>query len=54
MTSLAKKTFEYCIINNSTIYFIGATQSQIEKTIGTINISYPKLNIMGYQNGYFC
>lgn len=39
--------------NSETIYFIGAKQEAIENTIKQIKLSYPKMNITGFQNGYF-
>lgn len=53
-TSLAKELFEYLNTNTSqTIYFIGATQEEIEKTIKIFTTQYPNMNIIGYRNGYF-
>lgn len=54
MTSIAKDLFNYLNTNNSkTIYFIGAHQEEIEESIAHIIKSYPKINLAGYQNGYF-
>ena len=53
MTSLAPLVFETSISKNLTIYFLGSTQEDIENFIGTIRKTYPKLNIIGYRNGYF-
>lgn len=35
------------------IYFLGTRQDVLEKTIKQFRKSYPKMNIVGYRNGYF-
>lgn len=41
------------INNQETIYFIGAKQEEIERSILQIQSSYPNLKLKGYRNGYF-
>lgn len=53
MTSLAPEVFQDCIKNNKTIYFVGSKPGEINNSINIITKSYPKLNIMGFRNGYF-
>jgi exopolysaccharide biosynthesis WecB/TagA/CpsF family protein len=53
MTSVAPKVFNSCISEKSTIYFIGAKQIEIEKSIKKIKEYYPNLNVIGFRNGYF-
>lgn len=35
------------------VYFLGAKQQVIEKTIDVVEQRYPKLKIVGFRNGYF-
>lgn len=35
------------------VYFFGATQEVVEKVVDIYRERYPKLNIVGYRNGYF-
>lgn len=35
------------------VYFLGAEEETIIKMIDNLNKKYPKLNIVGYRNGYF-
>ena len=35
------------------IYFFGATQDVVEKTVNTFKEKYPNLIVSGYRNGYF-
>jgi N-acetylglucosaminyldiphosphoundecaprenol N-acetyl-beta-D-mannosaminyltransferase len=53
MTSLVPLIIDYAITNDSSIYFLGAKQKEIERFVKTIKQSFPKLNIAGYRNGYF-
>jgi exopolysaccharide biosynthesis WecB/TagA/CpsF family protein len=53
MTSLAPIVFEKAIKENKSIYFIGTKPNVIEKAIENIKEAYPKLNIIGFRNGYF-
>lgn len=52
-SSLAPKLFDYCIDENKSIYFIGATNSNIESFISVLKREKFKLGIIGYRNGYF-
>jgi N-acetylglucosaminyldiphosphoundecaprenol N-acetyl-beta-D-mannosaminyltransferase len=53
MTTMAPKVFNEAITNDESIYFIGAKSDEIENAINNIKFLYPKLNIVGYRNGYF-
>ncbi|SIR42461.1 WecB/TagA/CpsF family glycosyltransferase [Pontibacter lucknowensis] len=53
MTSMAFSVFNDAISNNKSIYFIGAKQAEIERFIKMIQQHFPKLNILGYRDGYF-
>lgn len=53
MTSLAPIVFNKAIEQNKSIYFLGAKSEEIEKFIKVIRNNFPKLNILGYRNGYF-
>lgn len=53
MTSVASALFDYSINNNKSIYIIGAKDKEIKTTIHILKINYPKLEIIGYRNGYF-
>lgn len=39
--------------NHESIYFIGAKQEEIEKSIKQFKYYYPNMNIVGFRNGYF-
>ena len=52
-TSVAKDFFNRANVTGETIYLVGAAQNEIESTVKQINISYPKINIVGYRNGFF-
>lgn len=51
MTSLAKSVFEYLSISQQGLFFIGATQENINSFIKTVKRSY-NLNISGWHHGY--
>ena len=53
MTSLVPVLFNHLILNNKSIYFIGARQDHVECFYKIIHGSFQKLNIAGYRNGYF-
>ncbi|MFD2563569.1 WecB/TagA/CpsF family glycosyltransferase [Aquimarina rubra] len=53
MTSLAPKVFEFCSVNNKSIYFIGSTDSAINLFVNEVSSKYYNLKILGYRNGYF-
>ena len=39
--------------SGESVYFIGSTEEIINSFVEKINCLYPKLNIVGYRNGYF-
>lgn len=53
MTGMAPDLFKTLEQDGRTIYFIGAKQDEIEKSIENISKSYPKMKIAGYRDGYF-
>ena len=40
-------------INGHTVYFLGAKQEVVEKTVLEMKKKHPLLNVVGYRNGYF-
>ncbi len=38
---------------DKTVYFIGAKQEELEKSVAQIRRSYPRMAVAGYRNGYF-
>ncbi len=53
MTSIATSLFQYSISEKKTIYLIGATTVQIERTVEILQNRFPELQIAGYRNGFF-
>jgi len=53
MTSFATTLFQYSISEKKTIYLIGATTDQIERSVETLQKQFPGLRIAGYRDGYF-
>lgn len=53
MTSLAPILIQKSIDNKKSIFIIGAKTDEITGFVKTIKSNYPKLNIIGYRNGYF-
>ncbi len=53
MTSLAPIVFNEAIQQSKSIYFIGTKKEVIEQFINNIKTNYPKLDVIGYRNGYF-
>lgn len=53
MTSLAPKLLAYAETNGKSVYIVASRQEQVEKAVGIFTERYPKLNIVGYRNGYF-
>lgn len=45
------KIISYFHLNKS-VYLIGGTQDVIESTVSKLKIEFPKINIVGYRNGY--
>lgn len=52
-SSLAKQVLESASKNGLSVYFIGASESAIEKFIVTIKIKYQNIILKGFRNGYF-
>lgn len=52
-TDLFEKLMENAEKRNKSVYFLGATQENIEKLIEVIRYKHPRLNIAGFRNGYF-
>ncbi len=52
-TSLAPIVFEKCSLENQSVYVIGAKEEQISQSVRALNKQYPKLNIIGFNSGYF-
>jgi len=53
MTTIANELFSHICKTGETIYFIGAKDAEIDKSIFQYKKVYPKMNIIGYRNGYF-
>lgn len=53
MTSLAPQLFDFAEKNQKNIYIIASKQEEVEKACKIFKERYPKLNIIGYRNGYF-
>lgn len=52
MTSIAPNIFDYCIENNKSISFVGASESEIAKFKINIESQYPRLNVVRFDNGF--
>lgn len=53
LTTVAAGLFDFIVKNNKSIYFVGAKQAEIERSILQYKLAYPKMNIVGFRNGYF-
>lgn len=53
MTSVATLILQYVISEKKTIYLIGASQEEIERSVDILQRQFPGLRIIGYRNGYF-
>ena len=55
MTAIAKDLFGYIngLSQDKSIFFIGARQHEVEKSVAQIKSSYPNINDIRYRNGYF-
>lgn len=40
-------------VNGHTVYFLGAKQNIVEKTVENLLIKHPNLKVVGFRNGYF-
>lgn len=52
-TSIAKQLFSIAQENGKSLYLIGASDMEIRQTISMIKKDYPKLNLLGFRNGFF-
>jgi len=53
MSSVGKAVFDYCQINQKSVYFIGSKQNQLESFINIFKVKYPNMILSGWNNGYF-
>jgi len=53
MTSLAPPFLKYSASEGKSVYFIGSTANDINKTIDIFIKNFPLLRIVGYRDGYF-
>lgn len=53
MTTVAKDLFNRLVETGESVYFVGARQEEIDNTIKKIQMEFPKMHIVGYNNGYF-
>ena len=53
MTSLAPELLSYAETHNKSVYIVASRQDQVEKAVGIFMERYPKLDVVGYRNGYF-
>ena len=53
MTSIAPLLFKFACENSKSVYLIGSRPDEIEKAKQNLLSNYPKLNVIGYRNGYF-
>lgn len=52
-TSIAKQLFSLAQDNGNSIYLIGASDHEIRQTVSMLKKDYPKLNLLGFRNGFF-
>lgn len=53
MTSLAPRLFAYSECHNKSVYIVASSQEEIEAAIPLFKKYYPRLNIIGFRNGFF-
>lgn len=53
MTSLAPQVFEQAAAGGRGVFLIGGPAGTIERAVANIRGEYPRLNIVGYRNGFF-
>lgn len=53
MTSMAKEVFNYASSHGKTVYLLGTTEENLEKTVARISEDFPAMNILGFRNGFF-
>lgn len=52
MSSMAGPVFNDVIAHNAGIYFLGARDGEIDRSMATIKKNFPELNIVGFHHGY--
>lgn len=52
MSSMASPVFNDAIAYDAGIYFLGAKDGEIDRSMVTIKENFPKINIVGYHHGY--
>lgn len=52
-SSYFETVFSLCEQNSKRVYFIGASQEEVEKFIEIIRLKFPKIEIVGFSNGFF-
>lgn len=52
MSSMASPVFNDAIAHDAGIYFLGAKDGEIDRSMVTIKENFPKINIVGYHHGY--
>lgn len=53
MTSLAPIVFNEAIKYKKSIFLVGTTQENLEKSVKNIKNNFKEINIIGFRNGYF-
>lgn len=53
MTSVAPELFRYSEIHEKSIYIVAGRQSEIERAVEIYQKYYPRLNVVGFRNGFF-
>ena len=53
MTSLAPELFRYSEVHGKSIYIVAGKQDEVERAVSIFSEHYPKLNFVGFRNGYF-
>lgn len=52
-TTVAKDLFSYLSHSRKSVYFVGASENEIVRSITNYRKAYPQMNIIGYRNGFF-
>ena len=52
-SSYFETVFHLCEQNKKRVYFIGASQEEMEKFVAIIQLKFPKIEIIGFSNGFF-
>ena len=50
---LMKEIIKISSVDNKGIYLIGTTNENLKACVANLVANYPKINILGYKNGYF-